>query len=207
MPKRHFIRWVLIPGLSLGALVLSAALAAWLTRPAPAPAPTPPAQEAPPPTREPLTPPPHLKPPTVAAPPAFPSPPSAVPGLAGAPSWDTRRLEDADLVIEDASGRIDRADIRVAVRAVSPLVQQCFEDVAQRNPGPQEVKLRFTVQGSGEAGQLTHGELLSSTIADPMVQACVLDSLLDAQFSAPSGGGKATVVYPFRFRTPGEAGP
>ncbi|NMO21358.1 hypothetical protein HG543_41875, partial [Pyxidicoccus fallax] len=33
MPNRSFIRWFLIPGLSLGVLVLSAALSYWLTRP------------------------------------------------------------------------------------------------------------------------------------------------------------------------------
>ncbi|MFP2911742.1 AgmX/PglI C-terminal domain-containing protein, partial [Pyxidicoccus sp. 3LFB2] len=119
---------------------------------------------------------------------------------------------EAEPVIESTTGRIDSEDVRVALRAVTPLVQQCFEDAAQRNRGPQKVRLRFTVEpgapGSltAEGGQMSGGELLESTIPDPMVQACVLDSLLDARFPAPAGGGKATVVYPFEFRVPGDAG-
>lgn len=203
MPNRTLIRWVIIPGVSLGALVLSAALAFWFTRPAPAPPPPPPEVPAPANVE-----PPDAKPPPVAPPPAFPSPREPARVLPTEPSPpDPRRVEEVEPVIESTSGRIDPEDIRRAIRAVSPLMQQCFEDVAQRNRGAQEVKLRFTVEGRGEEGILGGGELLASTIPDPMVQACMLDSLLDARFSGPAGGGKATVVYPFRFRAPGEAGP
>ncbi|NPC83705.1 energy transducer TonB, partial [Pyxidicoccus fallax] len=118
----------------------------------------------------------------------------------------TRRVVEVEPVIESTTGRIHPEDVRVAIQAVTPLVQQCFEDAAQRNRGPQTVRLRFTVEPRGEDGQMSGGELLESTIPDPMVQACVLDSLLDARFPAPPGGGKATVVYPFQFRAPGDAG-
>ncbi|WP_164009075.1 AgmX/PglI C-terminal domain-containing protein [Pyxidicoccus trucidator] len=219
MPNRSIIRWVLIPGLSLGVLVLSAALSFWLTRPVlpepsrdmPEPATlAPESLPAEPPSRpaDPSLPP--IDPPAAVPPPPFPSPRSQLPVAPETAPAGTRRVVEVEPVIESATGRIDSQDVRVALRAVTPLVQQCFEDAAQRNRGPQTVRLRFTVEPGGErgeAGQLTGGELLESTIPDPMVQACVLDSLLDARFPAPPGGGKATVVYPFEFRAPENAGP
>ncbi|WP_244239458.1 AgmX/PglI C-terminal domain-containing protein, partial [Corallococcus carmarthensis] len=120
---------------------------------------------------------------------------------------DPRRVEGVEPVVEASSGRIDAEDLRLAVQSVTPLVQQCFQDAAQRNRGTQEVKLRFTVEGEGSEGKMNRGVLVSSTIPDPMVQACVLDSLLDARFPAPHLGGSATVLYPFRFTVPGDAGP
>jgi hypothetical protein len=207
MPSRSTIRWLLIPGLSLGILALSALLSYWLTRPihlAPPPAEAPaPTEDAAPAGPEPS--PPHLTPPVV-PPPAFPSPQSATPVLPAPGQPDPRRVVEAKPVIESMTGRIDSGDVHRAIQAVTPLVQQCFEDAAQRNRGPQVVRLRFTVEAKDGAGQMGGGELLESTIPDPMVQACVVDSLLDARFPPPPDGGKATVVYPFEFRAPPEAG-
>lgn len=210
MANPSVIRWAVIPLVSLGILVLSAALSYWLTRPMAPPPEEPRAEEAaPPPAERPVDPSlPALERPAVVPHPTFPSRPSQLPETATAvpESPGTRRVAEVDPVIEATTGRISPEDVRVAIRAVTPLVQQCFEDAAQRNRGPQTVRLRFTVEGQGEAGQMTGGQLLGSTIPDPMVQACVLDSLLDARFPAPAGGGKATVVYPFEFRVLGEAG-
>ncbi|MCP3139047.1 AgmX/PglI C-terminal domain-containing protein [Pyxidicoccus xibeiensis] len=216
MARGSIIRWVLIPGLSLGVLILSAALSYWLIRPAQPPLPpeapppealpTPPSGPPPEPPSEPS--PPRLEPAPVVPPPAFPSPQGTVPVPTppASASDGARRVAEVEPVIESTTGRIDTEDVRVAIRAVTPLVQQCFEDAAQRNRGPQTVRLRFTVEPGEGGGAMKAGELLDSTIPDPMVQACVLDSLLDARFPAPPGGGKATVVYPFEFRVLGEAG-
>ncbi|WP_163996287.1 AgmX/PglI C-terminal domain-containing protein [Pyxidicoccus caerfyrddinensis] len=210
MANPSVIRWAVIPLVSLGILVLAAALSFWLTRPVePRPEPaSPPSVEAERPP-DPSIPP--IEPPAVVPPPPFPSHPSQLPTTtAPAPETPeapgTRRVVEVEPVIEATTGRISPDDVRAAIRAVTPLVQQCFEDAAQRNRGPQTVRLRFTVEGKEAEGQMTGGELLASTIPDPMVQACVLDSLLDARFPAPPGGGKATVVYPFEFRVLGEAG-
>lgn len=214
---RTLLHWLVIPGVSLGVLLLCALLASWFTRPTddsaagdtarlpPAPSPAPRAPELP------------REPPRVAAPPPAQTatPPVRTPPSRGGPGApDPRRVELVEPQVESSSGRIDAEDLRLALQSVTPLVQQCFEDAAQRNPGTQEVKLRFTVEGEGEAGKMNRGELVSSTLPDPMVQACVLDSLLDARFPAPRLGGTARVVYPFRFRAPpqgppgpGEAGP
>ncbi|WP_338870028.1 AgmX/PglI C-terminal domain-containing protein [Myxococcus stipitatus] len=213
MPQRSLIRWVAIPLLCLGLLLLIAALSAWLTQPLTSPRPegTPPpptdaVETAPtPPVPEPS--PPDLPSVPVVPPPAFPSPQTAVPVLPGPGKPDPRRIVSAEPVIESSEGDLRPEDVRAALKAVTPLVQQCFEDAAQRNRGTQSVKLRFNVESRGEGkGHMDRGEVLASTIPDPMVQACVVDSLLDIGFTTPSRGGKATVVYPFEFREPGETG-
>ncbi|RYZ35663.1 MAG: AgmX/PglI C-terminal domain-containing protein [Myxococcaceae bacterium] len=209
---RTVLHWLVIPGASLGLLLLCALVASWLTRPGEVPeAPDAVASAKAPDThpRAPEAPP--REPPRATAPPTPSSPP---PSLARAPAPrtgpdapDPRRVALVEPQVESSTGRIDAEDLRLALQAVTPLVQQCFEDAAQRNPGTQEVKLRFTVEGENGDGKMNRGELLASSIPDPMVQACVLDSLLDARFPAPRLGGTATLVHPFRFGPPGEAGP
>ena len=210
---RTFVRWLLIPGLSLGLFLLFALGAAWVTRFTDAPALPEPA--APPPAPPPRASAPAPEPSQPAAPtaplpsPAVPAhePPRAPPPRDDFDAPDPRHVEVVEPVVEASSGRIDAEDLRLAIQSVTPLVQQCFQDAAQRNRGTHEVKLRFTVEGEGSEGKMNRGELVSSTIPDPMVQACVLDSLLDARFPAPHLGGSATVLQPFRFTVPGDAGP
>ncbi len=96
---------------------------------------------------------------------------------------------------EKPTGTVDKEHIRTAITAVKPLVNQCFQDVRQRYPPPQKVVLKFTLRGGG----FSEGKLVDSTIADPWVEACVLDSLLDARFTAPASGEAVTLTYPFRF--------
>jgi hypothetical protein len=94
---------------------------------------------------------------------------------------------------------VNKEEIQAAVVAVKPLIRQCFEDVAQRYPGNHKVVLKFTIVGQGLTGHFKDGEVVDSTIPDPWLQACFLDSLTDARFPAPSGGGTVTVTYPFAF--------
>jgi hypothetical protein len=69
------------------------------------------------------------------------------------------------------------------------------------------VKLRFTIVASGTSGRFQDGEIAESTIQDPFVQACFLESLTDVQFPAPRGEGVVTVTYPFHFEPAPDAGP
>jgi hypothetical protein len=101
---------------------------------------------------------------------------------------------------------VDKEDIRRAIQTVVPLIRQCFLDVAERYPGPQTVKLKFTIEGQGLTGHFRDGEVVDSSIQDPFALACFLDSLLDVRFPAPRGGGKVTITYPFTFQPGGDAG-
>jgi hypothetical protein len=101
---------------------------------------------------------------------------------------------------------VDKEDIRRAIQTVVPLIRQCFLDVAERYPGPQTVKLKFTIEGQGLTGHFRDGEVVDSSIQDPFALACFLDSLLDVRFPPPRGGGKVTITYPFTFQPGGDAG-
>lgn len=101
---------------------------------------------------------------------------------------------------------VSKEDIQRAIRSVTPLIKECFLDAAEKNPGDHKVVLRFTIIGQGTSGRMDEGEIVDSTIADPWVQACFLESLTDAQFPAPSGGGTVTVTYPFNFTRRPDAG-
>ncbi len=108
--------------------------------------------------------------------------------------------------MEAETGTVDKEDVRRAIQAVVPLIRQCFQDIAERYSGPQSVTLRFTIEGQGLTGSFRDGEVVDTTIQDPLALACFLDSLLDSRFPAPRGGGRATITYPFRFLPGSDAG-
>ncbi len=115
-------------------------------------------------------------------------------------------IPEAEPREQASEGSVDKEDIRRAVQTVVPLIAQCFQDVAERYPGPQQVTLKFTIEGQGLTGHFRDGEVVDTTIQDPFAQACFLDSLLDVRFPAPRGGGRVTITYPFRFEPTPDAG-
>ncbi len=194
MSGRAVFLWVVIPFVALSALAL------WLTRDTPA----------------------HTvagdAPAASSPPPAQPTPPE--------PSSDSRRKEvpptpaphatelprpsppaQEDPVPEPPPGTWDKEEVRVALRAVQPLVRQCLADAALRHPGTQTVKLRFTLDASGERGGFRDAEVMESSLQDPFVLACLLDAFADTQFSAPPGKAPLTLTHPFHFRPGKDGGP
>ncbi|MHB8878626.1 MAG: AgmX/PglI C-terminal domain-containing protein [Myxococcaceae bacterium] len=107
----------------------------------------------------------------------------------------------------EPTGSVDKEAVRSAVKAVTPLVRQCFEDAAKRYPGPHKVKLSFTIQGQGLTGYLKDGEVAESTIHDPFLEGCFLEAMADAKFPPPHGGGTVKITYPFSFTPDEDAGP
>lgn len=219
MSGRSVLLWVLLPFLGLSALAL------WLTRPASPQAPAEVREEqAPAPTAPSPSPaiprPGGSSPAPAAAPPASPStPPPAAPSppprtFGEGSTLPSRSPPPPPVSIPEATPRqessealpVDKEDIRRAIQTVVPLIRQCFLDVAERYPGPQTVKLKFTIEGQGLTGHFRDGEVVDSTIQDPFALACFLDSLLDVRFPAPRGGGKVTITYPFHFQPGGDAG-
>lgn len=217
MPGRSVLFWVLLPFVGLCALAL------WLTRPS-APAPVAPVEQ---PSLPPVAtaPPPVLPQPSVRAPtppaPAVPSserpvPPPPAPAArtfgegstlpSRSPPSPPITIPEAEPREEASSGTVDKEDVRRAIQTVIPLIRECFQDVAERFPGPHTVKLKFTIEGQGLTGHFRDGEVVDSTIQDPFALACFLDSLLDVRFPAPRGGGKVTITYPFHFQPGGDAG-
>ncbi len=218
MTGRSILLWVLIPFLGLCALAL------WFTRPA--------SPQAPAETREERASVPSVPPSSPAVPrpggsasaptavaPAIPNEPSATPPpqprtFGEGATLPSRSPPPPPVSIPEAAPRqeasedppVDKEDIRRAIQTVVPLIRQCFLDVAERHPGPQTVKLKFTIEGQGLTGHFRDGEVVDSSIQDPFALACFLDSLLDVRFPAPRGGGKVTITYPFTFQPGGDAG-
>ncbi|MFL5355584.1 AgmX/PglI C-terminal domain-containing protein [Archangium sp.] len=184
MSGRAVFLWVVIPFVALSALAL------WLTRDTPAhavaheapamavPAPSEPSRAPPEPTHAPVE----------RTPPAVPPP-------------EDEPLEDPP------PGTWSKEEVRVALRAVQPLVRECLGDASVRHPGAQAVKLRFTLEANGERGHFERAEVVESTLGDPFVHACLLDALADTQFSAPPGKAPLTLTHPFHFRPRKGGGP
>ena len=189
MSGKSLLLWVVLPFVLLSAVGLwlsarhSATPAPLLPARAAAPAPAPTAaptaassgRDAPVPVAEPAPPPPGESPPDALGEAAL------EPGDAGVP------------------GTVDRDALRAAVAGAQPLVRQCFLDVTERYPGPQSVRLRFTLEAQGGGGRVRDAEVAESSIQDPFLLACFVDALEDVQFPAPRGGS-VTVTFPFRFR-------
>jgi hypothetical protein len=207
MSGRSVLLWVVLPFLVLCALAL------WLTRPAPPPteAVAPPRpRDAPNAPNVPslVTPPmPGRDSPPVAPPPGFPSQRGTPPLVgSGVPPALERAAEEEAWVASITTDPVAREDVRAAVRAVRPLLDRCFEDVADRHPGEQRATLRFTLEGGEEAGRLSKGQVMDTSVQDPMLRACLEDSLLDAQVPPLRRGEPLPLTYPYRFRPPARPG-
>jgi hypothetical protein len=185
MSGRAVFLWVVIPFVALSALAL------WLTRDTPAHTVAVDAPASP----EPLAPP---RPGSDSRREELPPTSTPAPRAAEPP-------EEEEPMPEPPPGTWDKEEVRVALRAVQPLVRECLVDAAIRHPGAQTVKLRFTLVASGEHGGFRGPEVVESSLQDPFVLACLLEALADTQFSAPPGKAPLTLTHPFHFR-PGTDG-
>jgi hypothetical protein len=129
---------------------------------------------------------------------------STLPSLSPPPI--TVDIPEAEPQEEARTGTVEKEEVRRAIATVVPLIRQCFLDTVERYPGTQSVTLKFTIEGQGLTGHFRDGEVVESTIRDPFALACFVDSLLDVRFPPPSGGGRVTITYPFRFVPRTDAG-
>ncbi|WP_147452628.1 AgmX/PglI C-terminal domain-containing protein [Corallococcus praedator] len=103
------------------------------------------------------------------------------------------------------TGSLPRESVRDVIRSLGPRVKECFEKAAPRYPGPQKVTVAFTLQGQGLSGFIEDEEVVDSTIPDPWFQACFLEVLHSATFSAPKDG-TVRITYPFVYQPNRDAG-
>jgi hypothetical protein len=190
MSGRAVFLWVVVPFVGLSALAL------WLTRDEGGSSRVGPALALP---AEPLSEASPLPPPSVEVPPLRGHDMPVLPSLRGAQALRPSPPDDGEPLPEPPPGStLSREDLRAALHAVRPLVRQCFLDVAARYPGPQTVSLRFTLEAHDRQGRFTGGEVVEGTVQDPFVLACLLESLVDAQFSTVRETGQATLTWAFR---------
>lgn len=101
----------------------------------------------------------------------------------------------------------DKDGVQGAVREALPAIQECYEGWLEADPGlAGAIKVRFTVEADGEEARVTSASLLSSTMAHPFVEGCVLNAMSGLRFDPPEGG-RLDVTYPLRFAPSEEAPP
>ncbi len=100
------------------------------------------------------------------------------------------------------TGTLPKEAIRSSIRAVQPALKDCYEQGLRQDPflGGDAV-LSFTIEAREGDGRIVDAEVVEdrTTMADVLVQACLLDALSKARFPVPGGDGQVRVTYPFRF--------
>jgi len=107
---------------------------------------------------------------------------------------------DAPASAPASRAALSKEEIQSAIRAVIPLVQECYTSGLKGNPKLKgKAVLTFTIVGKDGQGSIDEGEVKSSSLGDLKVETCLLHQLTKARFPVPSGEGKVTVSYPFNF--------
>jgi hypothetical protein len=90
-------------------------------------------------------------------------------------------------------------DIRDAVKAVMPSLQNCYESGLKMNADSAgKATIKFTLVAADGGGFVQDAEI-ESGLGNPVTDACLLDQLAKANFPMPRGDGKVRVTYPFQF--------
>jgi hypothetical protein len=100
----------------------------------------------------------------------------------------------------EPTATLDKESIQDAVRSVIPAVRHCYQSGLKLKGDSQgAVKVSFTLVAADGGGFMRDAEIVESDLANPLIDACVLESLSTAQFPMPRGEGVVRVTYPFRF--------
>ncbi len=94
----------------------------------------------------------------------------------------------------------DRELIRSAVRAHRGELRYCYEVRLSRRPSLEgRVLVKFSL---GPDGHVQHASVVSSSVNDLELEACLVGRVRGWRFPAPKGGAQAVVTYPFVFARP-----
>ncbi len=148
------------------------------------------------------------KPPSVAPitppPAADPPPPPMAPAPAPAPANVVPVQADGDNdPLGGPSGTqvgtgLAPVAIQRVVRQSLPTIKKCNDSAPNMTPPPEgRVVVTFTIEKDGTVK--TVGDT-GSTLPDPRVVACVLQTFRTMTFPAPDGGTTVTATYPFKFQ-------
>lgn len=99
---------------------------------------------------------------------------------------------------------VDRDGIQGAVREAVPDIRECYAAWLRDNPElTGKITVRFSIEARGERGEVTSAALISSDLAHPLMEGCVLNVMRGLAFEAPPDG-KVDVSYPFVLQTDDE---
>jgi tetratricopeptide (TPR) repeat protein len=100
-------------------------------------------------------------------------------------------------------GSISKDAISRVIRSQLARVRHCYQRELSMKPDLQgRVVVRFTILENGQVGERS---IMSTTLADPRVESCVLEVIGSLEFPAVPGGGLVIVNYPFVFERPEES--
>jgi hypothetical protein len=125
--------------------------------------------------------------------------PSATP--TPAPSFGTMPLVP-DL---DGGTKVDPNYLRSVVRRdFLPLAKDCYGTALAKNPQLEgRIELHFQILGDRKVGGVVDGAEFTdrTTIDDPEMRTCMMESMLSVSFDAPPEDGTLSITYPFEFLT------
>jgi metallo-beta-lactamase class B len=134
-------------------------------------------------------------PPSVSGRPSAPQPDAGAPPPAGSIfARDSALPPDAGAPVE---GSLDKAIIQGIIQRHVNEVKGCYELGLGRRPDLfGTIEVEFTI---GASGTVIKSVQQSSTMGDPQVEGCVVESPRRWQFPKPLDGGLVIVTYPFVF--------
>lgn len=98
---------------------------------------------------------------------------------------------------------LDRGYVRDAVKAIVPLLSECYARALERRPEiAGTVVVNFTIVGEPNAGGLIGDSVINPTgtsIDDALMRECVQETMYAIQIDPPKHGGQIEVEYPFAF--------
>jgi len=99
---------------------------------------------------------------------------------------------------------LEKEYIRASVRALIPLIVECYEQGLARDPTlGGSIIVDFTIEGEPGVGGVVGESAIDaqgSTLTDPEVRECVQETMFGIEIDPPAGGGVVQVRYPFEFR-------
>lgn len=104
--------------------------------------------------------------------------------------------------MEEPHGRLDPQYIRDAVRAVTPLLAECYELARAEDPTLEgRLIVEFTIGGDPEVGGVVEQSAVAedSALRHPIMDECVRETMYTIELPPPEEGGRVDVRYPFVF--------
>ncbi len=107
-------------------------------------------------------------------------------------------------------GHVAKEHVREAISEVKPLLKACYEETLKDFPDARgRVTLSFRVIAEDDEGRVELSEVdeENTSLFDNRLHDCLSETIAEAKFPAPGGGGTVSVTYPFNFATDAEPEP
>ena len=98
---------------------------------------------------------------------------------------------------------MDREYIRNSVRALLPMITECYETALDTDPTlAGALVVNFTIEGEPDVGGLVTESSINddgSEIRNESMRECLQETMFALEIDPPTNGGTVKVTYPFTF--------